>query len=333
MKQIKNIAVLTSGGDAPGMNMAVRAVVRRALSLNIKPYVVIEGFKGLYENNIEPANVKLLDIMTKFGGTSIFTSRFEKFCEPEIRAIAIKNLKQHKIDALVIIGGNGSYIGAAKLQEEGVNVICLPGTIDNDIASTDYTIGFDTSLNTIVNAVENIRDTSFSHGHTYIIEIMGRKCSDLTIFAAYATGADYVVTSQNILSKEEFVKKVVELKEQHRRSVIVLVNEKMYGENGLPSLTEIKEAIEKKTNNRTKLAILGFIQRGGTPTALERFNATRMGAYAIELIANNNFGRTVGIRGVNLIDYDLNEALNLTPPDRRKMIETINLLNHTKKEK
>ncbi len=333
MKKIKKIAVLTSGGDAPGMNMALRAVVRRALSLGMEPYVVIEGFKGLYENNIKIANVKMLDIMTKFGGTSIFTSRFPEFSDPEIRAVAIKNLRKNRISALIVIGGNGSYIGAEKLQEEGFDVICIPGTIDNDIASTDYTIGFDTSLNTIVNAVENIRDTSFSHGHTYIVETMGRKCPDLTIFAAYATGADYVVTERNILTKKQFVAKVSELKKRHHRSVVILVNEKMYGTDGLPSLFEIKDEIERVTKNRTKVAVLGFIQRGGMPTAMERFNATRMGAYAIELIQNEKFGKAVGIRGTQLVDYDLKKALTLKNPDRSEMIETINSLNHIEKEK
>ncbi len=238
---INKIAILTSGGDAPGMNTAVRAVVNAAIEKGLDPYIVYEGYLGLTNGNFKKVEKKDVKFIGDKGGTIIYSARFPEFKEIEVRENAVAKMKKEGIDALVAIGGDGSYMGAAKLTEMGIKTIGLPGTIDNDIASTDFTIGFHTALDTIVRAADQIRDTGESHNRCQIIETMGRHCGDLAIHAAIATGAEVLSTSERKLSEEEIISQVAKARQDGNRSILVIVTEYLYDVN------ELAKKIQKET--------------------------------------------------------------------------------------
>ncbi|MBZ2279218.1 6-phosphofructokinase, partial [Buchnera aphidicola] len=275
---IKTIGVLTSGGDAPGMNAAIRGVVRTALSEKIEVFGIYDGYLGLYENRmIKLDRYSVSDIINK-GGTFLGSARFKNFCKDEIRLIAVKNAKIRKIDALIIIGGDGSYIGAEKLTQIGLPCIGIPGTIDNDVAGTDYTIGYFTALETVVEAIDRLRDTSSSHQRISIVEVMGRYCGDLTLSAAIAGGCEFIVLPEVNYKKEELVLEIQAGIKKGKKHAIVAITEYIC------NVGELARYIEKKTNRETRATILGHIQRGGVPVAYDRILASRMGAYSIELL-------------------------------------------------
>ncbi|TCG10486.1 6-phosphofructokinase [Mycoplasma todarodis] len=324
---IKKIAVLTSGGDAPGMNNAVRAVVKHAQARGIEPFLVIEGYKGLVENNIVPASETNVDKEYRNGGTFIYSARLPEFADIKVREIAVKNLKDRGIEAVIVIGGDGSYMGAKKLTEMGINCIGIPGTIDNDISSSETTIGFDTALNTVVESVDRIRDTMRSHNRVAIVEVMGRHCPDLTVFGGIAARAEAVVTSENIFSTQDFVDVVKKTQEIGKRSVIIMVAELTYGIDGRPSLDEIAKEVEKQTGKVTRVSVLAHQQRGGTPTAMERVWATRMGVHAVELLTNGIGGRVVGNKGDEITDFEIMESFNMPRKSRKDLIDMTNKMN------
>ncbi|CAM9109646.1 MAG: 6-phosphofructokinase [Mycoplasmatales bacterium] len=324
---IKKIAVLTSGGDAPGMNNAVRAVVKHAQARGIEPFLVIEGYKGLVENNIIPASETNVDKQYRNGGTFIYSARLPEFADIKVREIAVKNLKDRGIEAVIVIGGDGSYMGAKKLTEMGINCIGIPGTIDNDIASSETTIGFDTALNTVVESVDRIRDTMRSHNRVAIVEVMGRHCPDLTVFGGIAARAEAVVTSENIFSTQDFVDVVKKTQEIGKRSVIIMVAELTYGIDGRPSLEEIAKEVEKQTGKVTRVSVLAHQQRGGIPTAMERVWATRMGVHAVELLTNGIGGRVVGNKGDEITDFEIMESFNMPRKSRKDLIDMTNKMN------
>ncbi len=304
---VKKIGILTSGGDAPGMNSTIIGAIKAGISLNKEMYVVYDGYKGLINNHFEKVSKNFIEEKMNVGGTAIKTARLPEFKEESVRQKAVDALKNEGIEALIVIGGDGSYMGAKKLTEMGINCVGLPGTIDNDIASSDYTIGFDTALNTVVNAVDNVRETMTSHNRCGIIEIMGNHCPDLTIFAGIATNADEIFTCDHPLTdKEALYQRMKQAKENGKESFIILVAEK------LMDVDQLAKDISQNTPWEARATILGHIQRGGKPSAMERVNSFRMGAYAVELLDKGIGGVCVGIHENKLRYIDIYEALKLS---------------------
>jgi len=299
---MKKIGVLTSGGDSPGMNAAIRAVVRKAIYHDLEVYGIKNGYQGLMEGNMEQMDLGSVGDIIQRGGTILFSARSEEFKTDEGQQRAIEQMKKKGIEGLIVIGGDGSFRGAQKLTQKGFPCIGVPGTIDNDIAGTDFTIGFDTSLNTIIEAVDKVRDTATSHERTYIIEVMGRDAGDLALWAGLAAGAESILIPEK---KEDLADIVERLKRGHERgkkhSIILLAE-------GVGSGFDYGERIEKATNLETRVTVLGYIQRGGSPTATDRVLASRLGAKAVELLLADKGGRMVGIQKNQLVDYAFDEV-------------------------
>ncbi|MGF1685296.1 6-phosphofructokinase [Photobacterium japonica] len=313
---IKKIGVLTSGGDAPGMNAAVRGVVRMALSEGIEVYGIYDGYQGLHQNRIAKLDRQSVSDVINKGGTFLGSARFPEFKEEHVREQAIENLKLHGIDALVVIGGDGSYMGAKKLTEMGYPCIGLPGTIDNDVAGTDYTIGYLTAMNTVIDAIDRLRDTSSSHQRISIVEVMGRHCGDLTLMSAIAGGCEYIITPETGLDKENLLEKIKEGIDKGKKHAIIAITELMTDVN------ELAKYIEDETGRETRATVLGHIQRGGQPTAFDRILASRMGAYAVELLMEGHGGRCVGIQNEQMVHHDIIDAIeNMRRPVRKELYE------------
>lgn len=310
------IAVLTSGGDSPGMNAAIRAIVRSAIAHNVEVFGVYEGYSGLYHNNIIRLDRKSVAETINRGGTILYSARFPEFAEKPYRMQAAQNLRDLGIDTLFVIGGNGSYEGAMLLSEEGINVIGLPGTIDNDIRGTEYTIGFDTALNTAVEAIDKIRDTSSSHMRASIVEVMGRYCGDIALHAAIATGAEEVITIETGYDINEIVSRFDDMRKIHKRHSLIIVSE--YTVN----IDELADMIESAHDIKCNKVILGHVQRGGTPTAMDRFLATKMGHFAVEnyLAGNKNFFVTTFMNRLKAQTFDEYRNFDNDPYDRYKVL-------------
>lgn len=280
-KTIKSLAVLCSGGDSPGMNSAVRSVVRTAIGLGIDVYGIYKGYSGLLEGNIQKLNLSSVGNIIQRGGTILDTSRCMEFHTPEIRQEAAHILARKHIDALVVIGGNGSFTGAMTLhQEHDIPVIGIPGTIDNDISGTEYTIGFNTAVQTAVNAVDNIRDTASAHARTFLVEVMGRQSSAIALQVGLCTGAEHVVLSNQVIDYQKIANDINKGTERGKTSSIIIVAE---GEKAGLSY-EIKDVLMKQYNLSVHACILGHIQRGGSPTALDRLIASKMGYAAVQAL-------------------------------------------------
>ncbi len=319
---IKKIAVLTSGGDAPGMNTAVSFVIKAAIKNNMVPYIIRDGYFGMYNDWIEKTNLSFADSIASYGGTAIGSARMPEFKELSVRKIAIKNLKKHGIESVIVIGGDGSYQGALKLTQMGINCIGLPGTIDNDIASSDFTIGFDTCLNTIVRSIDNIRDTMTSHNRCGIVEVMGRHCGDLAIYAAEATGAEVLSIPNKILTEKQIVEEVKKMYIAKKRSVIVLVTELLY------DIKKLEKLIETGSKYVTKSTSLAHIQRGGRPSAMDRNLAYRCAIRAVEELLKNNGGLCIGIKNNEIVAIEIEKALKLKRIDRSKEIKALNQIQN-----
>jgi 6-phosphofructokinase 1 len=301
---MKRIGVLTSGGDAPGMNAAVRAVVRKAMFHGLEVYGIYNGYQGLIEDRIEKLDLGSVGDIIQRGGTKLFTARCPEFKTVEGQLKGIENLKKHGIEALVVIGGDGSYQGAKKLTEHGYPCIGVPGTIDNDIPGTDFTIGFDTALNTVIDAVDKIRDTATSHERTYVIEVMGRHAGDLALWAGLAAGAETILIPEAEYDMNEIVTRLQRGSERGKKHSIILVAE------GVGSAVDVGKKIEEATGFDTRVTVLGHVQRGGAPSAFDRVLAGRLGARAVELLLDGKGGRCVGIQNNQLVDHDIIEALS-----------------------
>ena len=302
---IKKIAVLTSGGDAPGMNAAIRAVVRTALHHHIEVMGVHRGYSGLLNGEMFPMNRSSVSDIIQRGGTILRTARCEEFKKEEVRKEAVKILQDNGVDALVVIGGDGSFTGAKLLSKLGVKTIGLPGTIDNDLTYTDYTIGFDTALNTVTDAVDKIRDTSTSHERVSIVEVMGRNCGDIALYAGIACGAEYIITPEKGYDKKELCDIILDGKKKGKMHKLILLAE------GVGGASELAKFIENETKIETRATVLGHVQRGGCPSAFDRVLASRMGSKAIELLLEGKTSRVVGIRKNEIYDVDIDEALAL----------------------
>lgn len=300
------IAVLTSGGDAPGMNAAIRAVVRTALHYDMEAYGVMNGYRGLVDGDIRQLQRNDVGMILNRGGTILGSARLDEFRQPEVRQKAVDNLKAFGIDALVTIGGDGTYRGAADLCDMGVNCIGLPGTIDNDLACTEYTIGFFTALNTAIDCIDKLRDTSFSHQRCTVVELMGRHCGDLSIFAGVASGSEIVITEETGFDKKAVLETIRKAKLMKKRHMIVVVAEHML------DVFALAKDIEDYTGYETRATVLGYVQRGGTPAAFDRILASKMGSFAVELVKAGEYGKAVCGRGIELFALDFRTALAMT---------------------
>lgn len=302
---VKRIGVLTSGGDAPGMNAAIRAVVRAGIANDLEVFGIYNGYAGLVKGDIRPLTNSDVGGILNRGGTFLGSARLPEFKNIEVRQLGIEQLKKHGIEAVVVIGGDGSYMGAKKLTEMGINCIALPGTIDNDIVSTDFTIGFDTALNTVIDSIDRLRDTSASHARCSVVEIMGRHCGDLTVWSAIASGSEELIIPEKGICMNEIVNQIEDGKKRNKKHFIVTLAELMTDAN------DLAKEIEKRTGVETRATVLGHTQRGGSPTAADRVLAGRMGAYAVELLLQDYGGRCVGIVANQLKHFDILEALDL----------------------
>ena len=302
---MKCIGVLTSGGDAPGMNPAVRAVVRTALSKGIKVMGINRGYFGLINGDIEElTRTSVSDIIHK-GGTILKTARCLEFKQEEVRKKAVNILKVFGIDGLVVIGGDGSFQGAKLLSDLGVATVGLPGTIDNDLAYTDYTIGFYTAVNTVLDALNKIRDTSSSHERVSIIEVMGRHCGDIALYAGIAGGAEQIIVPEKDYKLDAICKSIIEGKNSGKTHNIIILAEGVGGAN------ELAKEIENITGVVSRATILGHIQRGGSPVTFDRILGARLGAHAIDTLMEGRTARVVGIKNNKIFDMDINEALQV----------------------
>ena len=286
-KVIRTIGVLTSGGDAPGMNAALRAVARTAWARGIDVKGIYRGYSGLLNDEIFDMEKEFTCDIISRGGTALFTARCEEFKQLEYQEKAAEILRSHNIDGLVVIGGDGSYNGALKLTEMGINCIGIPGTIDNDIPDTDHTIGFDTALNTIVDALDKLRDTSSSHQRCTILEVMGRRCGDLAINAGIADGAEMVITSEIGFDENKVIEVLKASKASDKKHAIVVITEH------ITDVHELAKKVEAATGFETRANVLGHMQRGGRPSARDRVLASRMGVYAVELLEAGKGGLCV----------------------------------------
>lgn len=304
---MKSIAVLTSGGDSPGMNAAVRAVVRTACQRGIKVYGVDRGYTGLIKGDVHEMNLRAVsDIITR-GGTILYSARCPEFKTEEGIQKAVDTCKRVGIDGMVIIGGDGSFRGARDLSLRGIPCIGLPGTIDNDISCTDYTIGYDTCLNTIVQMVDRIRDTSESHDRCTVVEVMGRGAGYLALESGIAVGATSILVPEVEYDIErDIIARIREFQKTGKRHFIVIVAE------GVGGTAEIAKKIEAETGVESRATILGHVQRGGSPTARDRIMASQMGSRAVDLLTQGIGNRVVGIRDNKIVDFDIFEALKMT---------------------
>lgn len=313
---MRKIGVLTSGGDAPGMNAAIRAVVRSGITAGLEVYGIFDGYDGLVNDRIrklERGDVS--DIIIK-GGTILGSARLPSFKQESVREIAVANLKKHGIEGLVVIGGDGSYRGAMALTEMGINCIGLPGTIDNDIVSTDYSIGFDTALNTIIENVDKLRDTSSSHHRCSVIEVMGNRCGDLALFAGLTTGAEVIITKETGYDEKSVLDELRYFEvNKNKRHAIVIISEK------ITDVESLAAKISQHTGFSGRATVLGHIQRGGSPTARDRILATQMGDRAVLALLAGEGGRCVGIIDEEIVTTDINEALVMPAKSRKSMFD------------
>jgi 6-phosphofructokinase 1 len=300
---MKKIGVLTSGGDSPGMNPAIRAVVRKAIYHNLEVYGIYGGYSGLINGNIKKLELGSVGDIIHRGGTMLYTARCPEFKSKEGQQQGIEQLKSHGIEGLVVIGGDGSYRGAKALTEQGYPCVGVPGTIDNDIPGTEFTIGFDTALNTVIDAIDKIRDTATSHERTFVIEVMGRDAGDLALWAGLSGGAETILIPEENYDMDEIIERLKKGHERGKKHSIIVVAE------GVTSGTEFGKKLQEATNFDTRVSVLGHIQRGGSPTAFDRVLAARLGARAVELLIEGKGGRAVGLEQNKIVDYDIIEAL------------------------
>ena len=304
--EVKTIGVLTSGGDAPGMNAAIRAVVRSAIAKGMKVKGIRRGYSGLLEEDIIDMDGKSVADIIQRGGTILYTARCAEMRTPEGQQKAADICRKHGIDGLVVIGGDGSFQGARILANLGINTIGIPGTIDLDIACTDYTIGFDTAVNTAMEAIDKVRDTSTSHERCSIIEVMGRNAGYIALWCGIANGAeDILITERYDYDEQRIINSIIEKRKVGKKHHIIVNAE------GIGDSYGMAKRIEEATGMETRATIVGHIQRGGSPTCKDRVYASVMGAKAVDLLSEGATMRVVGYRDGKFVDYDIQEALDM----------------------
>lgn len=312
---IKKIAVLTSGGDSPGMNASIRAITRSALSHGIEVVGVRDGFLGLINNDI--LNLNRFDVSGIIirGGTMLGSARVPGFTKISMQKQAKATLDKNNIDALIVVGGDGSYRGAQALSKLGVKCVTVPGTIDNDIIGTEETIGFDTALNTAIEAIDKLRDTSSSHHRCSVVEVMGNRCGDLALYAGISTGAEIVITPEIGFDRKWTLKILNDLEANGKEHAIVVVSEK------LVDVENLARIISQNTGFSGRSTVLGYIQRGGSPTAKDRILATRLGDFAVSSLINKNYNHSIGIIAGKLVSMPFNEAFSLNKEVKQDMFD------------
>lgn len=321
---MKTIGILTSGGDAPGMNAAIRAVVRSAIYYGCKVYGINRGYKGLLEEDLTEMNLSSVGDIIHRGGTILKSSRCEEFKTEEGRKLGVKVLKKYGIDCLVVIGGDGSFNGAKKLSEMGFPAIGIPGTIDNDLEYTDYTIGFDTAMNTVIDAIGKIRDTSSSHERVNIVEVMGRNCGDLALYAGIAGGAETIIVPEVEIKLDDIALRLKTTQKRGKRHSIIVMAE---GVEKVGSASDLKKVLTEEAGADVRVTVLGHVQRGGSPTAFDRILASRFGYRAVELLLEGKSSRVVGIKDNKIIDLDIQEALAMPKTFNRELYEMAKVLS------
>ena len=311
---VRKIGILTSGGDAPGMNAAIRAVTRAALSNGIEVVGIRDGYKGMVNGNFVPLTKQDVSDILARGGTVLGSARLPEFKEEAIQLKAIEQLNKNGIEAVVVIGGDGSYRGALSLTRRGINCIGLPGTIDNDIPGTDYTIGFDTALTTCVENVDKLRDTSSSHHRCSIVEVMGNHCGDLAVYTAIACGAEIVITPETGYDETAVFEKLNYLDQaRHKNHAIIILSEKLTDPDALA------RKVTQNTGWGGRATVLGHIQRGGSPTAADRVLASKMGEKAVQLLMKGIGGHCVGIVDNEITSIPIEEALERPRASRKHL--------------
>lgn len=319
--KIKTIGVLTSGGDAPGMNAAIRAVVRRGLSSGLNVKGIYKGYSGLLNEEIRDMTARDVSDTIERGGTILYTARCAEMRTEEGQQQAAEICRKHGIDGLVVIGGDGSFAGAQKLANLGINTIGLPGTIDLDIACTEYTIGFDTAVNTAMEAIDKVRDTSTSHERCSIIEVMGRNAGYIALWCGIANGAEDILLPERYDGNEQYlINRIIENRKRGKKHHIIINAE------GIGHSTSMARRIEAATGIETRATIIGHIQRGGTPTCKDRVYASIMGARAAELLAEGKSNRIVAYKDGKFVDFDIQEALNMKKDIPEEQYEVSKLL-------
>lgn len=318
---IKKIGVLTSGGDAPGMNAAIRSVVRSGIYQGAEVYGIYHGFKGLITGNIRKLEAADVGDIVQRGGTMLYTARCEEFKTEEGRATAIEQLKKFGIQGLVVIGGDGSFMGGVKLTQLGFPTIGIPGTIDNDIPETDFTLGFDTALNTIIDAIDKIRDTATSHERQFIIEVMGRGCGDLALWSGLADGAETILVPEHKENIETVVKRLNHGKVRGKKHSIIVLAE------GVGSAMDVADEIKNHANMDTRITVLGHVVRGGSPTAFDRVLASRMGHKAVELLLKGDKGKMIAIQNNKIVAHDILDLLSKKHVFDEKLYELAKILS------
>lgn len=320
-KQVKTIGVLTSGGDAPGMNAAIRAVVRTAISKGMKVKGIMRGYAGLLQEEIvDMSSTDVSNIIFR-GGTILYTARCIEFVTPEGQQQGAEICRKHGIDGIVVIGGDGSFRGAGKLASLGINTIGVPGTIDLDIACTDYTIGFDTAVNTAMEAIDKVRDTSTSHERCSIIEVMGRNAGYIALWCGIANGAEDILLPERYDGNEQaLIDRIIENRKRGKKHNIIINAE------GIGHSTSMARRIEAATGIETRATILGHMQRGGTPTCKDRVYASIMGARAAELLCEGKSNRLVAYKHGEFVDFDIQEALQMKKDISEEQFEIAKML-------
>ena len=302
---MKTIGVLTSGGDAPGMNAAVRSITRTCIFNGVRIMGVRYGYDGLINGNIFEMNVSTVGDIVQRGGTILGTARSDEFMTEEGKNKTLNIIRDFGIEGLIVIGGDGSFKGAKELSDRGVKTIGIPGTIDNDMGYTDYTIGFWTAVETIIDAIGKLRDTSSSHGRANIVEVMGRHCGDLALYSGVAGGAESIVVPEEELNIDRISKKILHGRKRGKRHHIIVLAE------GVGNAQQLKEQIESKTGVETKVTMLGHVQRGGTPCAYDRILGTQMGSKAVELLLAGKSNLALATRKGQIVEVEIPEAVSM----------------------
>lgn len=304
----KKIGILTSGGDAPGMNAAVRAVTRAAIRKGIQVFGIRRGYNGLINGDVFEMNERSVSDIIQRGGTVLYTARCPEFRTEEGMQTAKENCIELGLDGIVVIGGDGSFRGAADLSERGIPCVAIPGTIDNDISCTEYTIGYDTAMNTVVDMVDKIRDTAQSHDRCSVVEVMGRNAGYIAVNTGIACGATEIITQETGYSLDDIAKKMLESRKTGKQHFIIIVAE------GVGHSDEIASVLEEKTGIESRATILGHVQRGGSPTVRDRVYASQFGYYAVELLEKGLGNKVVGMKDNKIVDFDIQEALSMKKP-------------------
>ena len=318
---MKRIAILTSGGDAPGMNAAIRAVVRTAIYNNIEIYGVKMGYNGLINGDIFKMELSSVADIIHRGGTILGTARSDEFMTDEGKQKALESLRKNGIEGVVVIGGDGSMRGALSLHKLGVKTISIPATIDNDLGYTDYTIGFMTALETVADAISKLRDTSSAHGRANIVEVMGRNCGDIALYSGLAGGAETIFVPEELVNIDELVSKAISGIKRGKRHHIIVVAE------GSIDTYKLRDVFEERTGIETRVTVLGHVQRGGTPTVFDRILGSRMGYEAVVLLKDGESGLSLGMKANEIFKSDIEDALSKEKIFNSKMLDIARILS------